>query len=190
MSDGDEVRSARRFAEHYRASPPPSRAARERLDRAVGSLPPPRRRRRRASGLETPLLRAAVLVIVVGATLAIGIELGRRPSPPGKHVASTLARAEVVDQPRIVRFVLVARGASQVNVVGDFNGWDPDATPLQRHGGADLWSAEVVLPPGRHLYAFVADGGRWISDPQAPLAPENEFGFRNSVLLVGESDPS
>jgi hypothetical protein len=45
---------------------------------------------------------------------------------------------------------------------------------------------DVPLAPGRHLYAFVVDGTRWTPDPNAPLAPGDDFGAPNSVIMVGE----
>lgn len=84
-----------------------------------------------------------------------------------------------------VQFVLVAPGASRVALVGDFNDWDPDTTPLRRAGDGHMWTVELPLAPGRHTYAFVVDGNRWVQDESAPLAPEDDFGVRNSVVLVG-----
>src|SRR2546423_14820703 len=78
---------------------------------------------------------------------------------------------------------------ARVGVVGDGNGWAPRATPMTRNT-AGAWRARVSLPPGRHTYAYVVDGDRWETDPLAPLAPANAFGFRNSVILVGESQPT
>jgi hypothetical protein len=31
----------------------------------------------------------------------------------------------------------------------------------------------------------VVDGERWTVDPRAPLAPEDDFGKQNSVIVVG-----
>jgi 1,4-alpha-glucan branching enzyme len=72
-----------------------------------------------------------------------------------------------------------------VNLVGDFNGWDSAATPLQPVGAAGVWSVEVALPSGRHEYAFVIDGREWRPDPAAPRALANEYGAPNSVITVG-----
>ena len=84
---------------------------------------------------------------------------------------------------RPVQFMLVAPSANRVALVGEFNDWDPAATPMLRvPGGA--WHVALPLNTGRHVYAFVVDGTSWVADPQAPLAPERWFGARNSVLLV------
>lgn len=84
-----------------------------------------------------------------------------------------------------VQFVLFAPTAARVSVVGDFNDWDPQATPLvasrQRAG---FWTVDVPLAPGRHEYAFLLDGSRWMADPAAPVVADGEFGTPNSTLTV------
>jgi 1,4-alpha-glucan branching enzyme len=86
-----------------------------------------------------------------------------------------------------VEFVFVAPGARNVSLVGDFNGWDAAATPMRRTDGRTTWSVALRLPAGRHVYAFVIDGDAWVADPQAPLAPEQWFGQRNSVVIVASA---
>jgi len=83
-----------------------------------------------------------------------------------------------------VQFVLVAPDAKSVALVGDFNDWDAATTPLHR-AAAGTWSAALRLAPGRHRYAFVVDGVRWIADPTAPPAPDDDFGSPGSVVTVG-----
>jgi len=87
---------------------------------------------------------------------------------------------------REVEFVLLAPGATQVMLVGDFNGWSPAATPLRASERQGIWSVTVPLTPGRHEYAFLVDGKHWLPDPRAPRAPTDDFGAPNSVLTVTE----
>lgn len=123
------------------------------------------------------LARAAVLaVVVVGATLAaLRIGRDRNPAPP---VAAASAASDVP-------FVLYAPGAHSVALVGDFNGWDRNATLLKPAGSAGAWVVSLPLRPGRYRYAFLIDGARWLPDPTAPRAPDDDFGTPNSVLMVG-----
>jgi hypothetical protein len=84
-----------------------------------------------------------------------------------------------------VQFVLDARdaaSATQVSVVGDFNDWDVQAAPMVLEQG--VWSATVTMPPGRHVYAFVVNGDRWIADPRAARAADADFGRPGSVIIV------
>ena len=88
----------------------------------------------------------------------------------------------------MVRFVIAAPGAMRVSVVGDFNDWDADATPLApAASGGGVWTVEVPLAPGRHEYAFVVDGTDWRPDPAAPSTAAGEYGVSNSVVTVAGS---
>jgi 1,4-alpha-glucan branching enzyme len=84
-----------------------------------------------------------------------------------------------------VQFVFVDAGAATVAVVGDFNDWDPGASPLSRAQPGGLWVVTIPLLPGRHRYAFVVDGRRWIPDPGAPRAVGDDFDTPSSVVTVG-----
>jgi hypothetical protein len=90
--------------------------------------------------------------------------------------------------PRLVatQFILDAPEASRVNLVGAFNDWDAEASPLVATGTPGVWSVSVLLPPGRHEYAFVVDGVRWTPDPRAPQVADPDFGRANSVAMVAE----
>jgi hypothetical protein len=68
-----------------------------------------------------------------------------------------------------------------VSVVGDFNGWNPAATPLVRRGRT--LRASVVLDAGRrYAFRYLADGGRWFNDDAADDYEPNDFGGRDSVI--------
>lgn len=85
-----------------------------------------------------------------------------------------------------VRFDLtLPNGAQAVALVGDFNGWDEKATPMVRRSNDGAWSANVPLPPGRHVYAFVIDGRKWLVDPLAPQVPDEGYGPANAVVVDG-----
>lgn len=105
------------------------------------------------------------------------------------QIAATAPAAPVaaVDTIKLVQFMLVAPSARTVSVVGDFNDWDPTATPLREAAGAGVWTITVPLSAGRHQYVFMVDGNRWTPDPAAPVAVEDDFGMPNSVITVGES---
>lgn len=139
------------------------------------------------------LLAAASIAGIIALVHTRGISYVPSPVP---GVGQTATRSEVASEvPAVqvgagpaasavrVQFVLVAPTARHVSVVGDFNDWNPAANPLQSVGG--VWSSEAVVTPGRHDYAFVVDGGKWISDPAAPRAPADELSGGYSVLIAG-----
>lgn len=58
-----------------------------------------------------------------------------------------------------VRFCVWAPHARQISVVGDFNQWDPTATPMQRtEVDQDIWAAYVPGLPEGALYKYAITG--------------------------------
>jgi 1,4-alpha-glucan branching enzyme len=113
-----------------------------------------------------------VVLLVAGA-----LNVTRRVPPLPIAAATT-------DTVFVVRFVFAEAAAQQVFLAGDFNGWSPTATPLERADAAGHFSVAVTLPGGLHEYAFIVDGERWTADPYA-VATRDEFGNESSVILVG-----
>lgn len=137
-------------------------------------------------------LAAAALIAVAAAGGARRAFVSTADSATRTPVAEVLPVTRALPAPagalrQDVQFVLVADSASDVSIVGDFNDWDARATPLSRSKAGGVWSVVVPLNPGRHVYAFVIDGKQWTTDAAAPRAPENEFGTRNSIVMVGGS---
>jgi hypothetical protein len=103
----------------------------------------------------------------------------------GSHAMPTDIARTASGSP-LVQFGFVAPHASSVALVGDFNNWDPKATPLRAASTGGVWSVEVPIQPGRHLYAFIVDGTAWRPDPAAPQASGEDYGEPNSALTVAE----
>jgi hypothetical protein len=82
-----------------------------------------------------------------------------------------------------VRLVLLQPGAHSVSVAGDFNGWNPSQTTMDRSDGG-VWTTTIQLKPGRYQYMFVIDGKQWIADPLAKEDAGDGFGSNNAVLDV------
>lgn len=123
-----------------------------------------------ASPLATLAMAAAIAAVAATSTLVVA----RRALPVA--VASR-------DTVEFVRFVLVDSTARTVSVVGDFNGWRRGETPLNAGSKPGVWSVSLPLSPGRHEYAFIVDGERWVIDP-ASIASSDEFGTESSVMMV------
>ena len=118
------------------------------------------------------------------AVLAGGAWLGARFSPPKVDPVLAVVQPPGDAGTAPVTFVLRAPGATRVSVVGDFNNWDANATPMSHSGSGDMWVLNVRLPRGVHMYSFVLDGSEWRPDPSAPLAADGTFGGHNSVIVV------
>jgi hypothetical protein len=138
--------------------------------------------RRRWTVAITPLGGLAIAAGLAGLLFSAQL-MGRRAAAPASSdtVAAALASAP---GGQLTQFVLVAPGASEVSLVGDFNDWNISATPLVRAEGDGVWHVTVPLVPGRYRYAFVVNGVVWQRDPESPSA-EDEFGRPNSVVTVG-----
>ena len=119
----------------------------------------------------------------VPAPVSSGPTAARGDAPSGASLATH--QSEDATAIREVQLVFRAPTARRVSVVGDFTGWDPGKAMMTRDSGSGLWSVSLVIPPGRHVYAFLVDDSLWVRDPRAPAAPDVDFGRPGSVLLVG-----
>lgn len=133
----------------------------------------------------SPLAGLAAAASFAGVVALGTLQAAARRAPDAPPDARAAATRDTV---HLVRFVFVGE-ARRVALVGDFNDWSKDATPLEPAGRPGLWTASVALPPGRHEYAFIVDGRRWTADPLAMSHPD-EFGTESSVLTVGQRTPS
>lgn len=127
--------------------------------------------------------------IALAASLALFAVLGRMSAgsvyrDDSARVATAGAAAH--DTVYLVRFALVNPDAREVSLVGDFNGWTPGATPLTGQGVDGVWTASIPVTAGRHEYAFIVDGERWVADPYA-VTVNDEFGTSSSVVHVGDA---
>jgi 1,4-alpha-glucan branching enzyme len=84
----------------------------------------------------------------------------------------------------VVRFTVLAPGAKKVFLVGSFNGWAKDATPMAVVNGASLWAVDVPLKEGEHTFMYLIDGIRWVTPTLAEDFVTDEFGHTNGVVIV------
>ncbi len=137
-----------------------------------------RPRRMELSPLGVAAAAALVLLVVAGTW-----ELARRDAVVAHNRALQASQEPV----RVVQFVFVAPSARSVALVGDFNGWDTRATPMQRKAAPGLWTVSLPLSVGRHQYAFVINETDWAPDPTAPPAVADDFGTPSSVVTVAHA---
>jgi len=129
--------------------------------------------------LEWTFARAAVMACVLVALTWITTIVFLHSS--GGPMAPTVSSAPLV----YVRVALLDPEAESVALAGDFNGWDPSRTLLQRNSNG-LWTLTIPLKPGRYQYMYQVDG-RWVTDPLASESSPEGFGEENAVLDVRES---
>jgi hypothetical protein len=77
-------------------------------------------------------------------------------------------------------FRLPASVGQRVALVGELNGWSPDAHPMRREGG--WFTVTVDLEPGRtYRYRYLVDGERWENDWAADGYVANAFGTEDCI---------
>ncbi|RMG67306.1 MAG: glycoside hydrolase [Nitrospirae bacterium] len=77
-----------------------------------------------------------------------------------------------------------APDAKKVTIVGEFNNWDKESTPMKRLRNGD-WTVTLELETGReYRYRFLIDGEKWENDWYADRYQPNPFGCDDSVVKV------
>ncbi len=127
---------------------------------------------------------AAVCVAIVAVAGLLTMMPERVVEVPVATAPTQTTAVGMKQEPTVfVRLVLLQPEARSVSVAGDFNGWNPARTPLERSDGG-MWTATIPLSPGRYQYMFVIDGTQWIADPLATEEATDGFGSHNAVLDV------
>jgi hypothetical protein len=86
-----------------------------------------------------------------------------------------------------VTFRLPAQAAAEarkVTIVGDFNNWNREATPLRRREDGDF-EVTLELDSGKeYRFRYLIDGQRWENDWRADRYVKSPFGVDDSVVAV------
>jgi len=167
-----------------REMPPSDPEAVRRIVRAAVAAGPQRASLARPWHIAGAAVAASVLV-------AAGYIVGHRPNAGERDRVSTGWSTVAQPASRVAHgvaataFRLDAPAARAVSLVGDFNSWDPAATPMTRDADGRGWSVAVTMPAGRHTYAFVVDG-LVIADPDVPSVRDPDYDVAVSALIVRE----
>jgi len=74
--------------------------------------------------------------------------------------------------------------ARKVTIVGDFNDWNREATPLRRLDDGDF-AVTLELDSGKeYRFRYLIDGKRWENDWRADKYVKSPFGVEDSVVAV------
>ncbi len=72
----------------------------------------------------------------------------------------------------------------RTSVVGDFNQWDPKATPLLKRSNGTA-SAAVTVPVGQRVrFRYYTADGRWFNDEAADAYELGDYGAEDCVVLL------
>jgi 1,4-alpha-glucan branching enzyme len=81
-----------------------------------------------------------------------------------------------------INFFCFAPKAKQVDLVGDFNNWQPGVHPMNRQPDGS-WTLQIPLHHGHHHYQFLVDGEPTL-DPRAQGVARNALNERVSMIAV------
>ena len=75
-------------------------------------------------------------------------------------------------------------GAEKVQVVGEFNNWDTNSSPMKqlKTGG---FTETIELNSGQEYeFRYLINGTEWANEPEADKLVENNFNSTNSVIVL------
>jgi len=83
-----------------------------------------------------------------------------------------------------VTFTLPSEFASEsLRLAGDFTDWEPSRAFKRQKDGS--WRTSVELGPGReYQFRYLADGHRWVNEPEADRYVPNPYGEQNSIVVT------
>lgn len=78
----------------------------------------------------------------------------------------------------------MAKNTRNVTIVGDFNNWDIFKSPMKRLENGDFVITMELDSKREYRFRYLIDGHRWESDWYADRFVGNEYGFKDSVVIV------
>ena len=79
-----------------------------------------------------------------------------------------------------VTFEVEKPEADVVEVLGTWNGWQPETLKKFKNG---KHKASVTLSEGEHEFRYLADRAEWLDEPEADKHVYNPHGSQNSVIV-------
>jgi hypothetical protein len=74
--------------------------------------------------------------------------------------------------------------AERINLVGDFNDWDPESLPFRQNRQGN-WEVELELEAGgEYRFRYLLDGEHWRDDWHADSHVPNPFGGYDSLVIA------
>ena len=77
-----------------------------------------------------------------------------------------------------------AGSAGTAHVVGDFNHWEPSATPMKKLKDGSFTATITLTKNNEYQFRYLLDGERWENDLNADKYVSNEYGSENSVVVI------
>ncbi len=119
----------------------------------------------------------------------LALDSASRASTVAKML-DTLSTSPYVQSDNSVYFLYHGR-ALNVQVGGDFNGWNPNRFGLNQLPGTDLWYRSQSFEPHARLdYKFVINGSNWILDPLNPRRVPGGYGPNSELAMPAYVQPA
>jgi hypothetical protein len=119
-----------------------------------------------------------------GEYLSIGLKITPRRVRP-IPVSATAPIVFTPEQARDGSITFPVRGASRVEIAGDWTGWNP--VPLAQDV-AGRWVLPATLEPGAYRFNLRVDGARWMVPEGFPVLDDG-FGGTVGLLIVADTGP-
>ena len=103
-------------------------------------------------------------------------------SPVSDMLMSSAGDPEASEDMRSISLVFTGYARTDMKIAGDFNSWIPDQNVVSTTEGNSMIKT-FKAAPGTYQYRIVVDD-KWKPDPTNRKSIINEFGDRNSVLVV------
>jgi hypothetical protein len=140
--------------------------------------------------ISVPRVGAMAIAATLTAIVAVSVwGKGARTPDVASIPAAEMPLVPVVNAPASeyavtnYTFLLASASAKKVVIVGDFNDWGAEGTPMARASKDGVWSVTLPLRPGRYAYQFVVDDSLRLTDPRVPIEAD-EFGTANSFVTI------
>lgn len=78
----------------------------------------------------------------------------------------------------------IVKNAQHVTIAGDFNNWDVLQSPMTRLDNGDFVITMDVYSNREYRFRYLVDGHRWENDRYADRFVPNNYGSKDSILIV------
>lgn len=136
----------------------------------------------RRTGTGRILAAAAIALVSIG--LGYLLAISQSATAPGAEQQTVTQYISDSESEIWMRFVYFDEEADQIEVAGDFSGWDPIELRQEMIGERRVWTGLVPLQRGEHRYMFIRDGEEWLTDPLADVQQDDGFGNKNAVIYL------
>lgn len=179
--------SAAELLKSSRPEPPAALASAEKRETQVqpqAMIQPPAPTPSQVQPAPQPQAQPVTPKVEAPAPMPIPIVAVPAPAPVATATDAKLSHYYGVNQINdAVVFVTLYPRATSVHLAGDFNNWQPSASPMQRIGDTGVWQTKLKLQQGTYRYRLVVDG-QWQQDPYNERTEVNPYGEYNSVVEI------